>query len=494
MTTKRWLVCWLVAALCLSVPARAVILYGTADPAANTTAPTGLLSGSGWQYEGQFGSYLGTPIASNYFITAKHIGGSVGDTIIFGGTPYTTTAVFPDPDSDLQIWKVTGTFPSHAPLYGDAVGSEVNLSLVVFGRGRQRGNPVLVGNDSHVGGWLWGSSDSVQRWGTNVVGSTVTDFTYGKLLRAPFDMSGGFNEAHLASGDSGGAVFVFNNGTTQWELAGINLGVDGLFSTSSNGADPFNAALFDSTGLFAQGDSGTWVTAPNPSAFYATEIAAHRSFIESVVMQLVSAVSVKTHGTAGPFPVELPVTGAPGIECRSGGISNSHTLVFTFTNNVSVQDAAVSAGSGSVSNFTVVGKEVTVILTAVANEQTITVRLIDVNDGINTSDVEVNMTLLLGDTSNNGGVNSSDVLQTQSQSGQFVTSTNFREDVTVNGTINSSDVALVQSESGSGLPTAQTQAQTNLEPLAPNFLIRPLPLLPKKDSPRPKSHPRLRHR
>ena len=55
------------------------------------------------------GIYLGTPIASNYFITAKHIGGSIGQTISFGGTNYTTTAVFPDPASDLQIWKIAGT-------------------------------------------------------------------------------------------------------------------------------------------------------------------------------------------------------------------------------------------------------------------------------------------------------------------------------------------------------------------------------------------------
>jgi hypothetical protein len=49
-------------------------------------------------------------------------------------------------------------------------------------------------------------------------------------------------------------------------------------------------------------------------------------------------------------------------------------------------------------------------------------------------------------------VNSSDIAQTQSQSGQPVSASNFREDVTVNGAINSSDVALVQSKSGTALP------------------------------------------
>src|SRR5437764_7427413 len=152
---------------------RAVILYGTdttANPTANTTAPTGALADSGWQYEGQFGSFLGTVIGTNYFVTAKHIGGSVGQTFAFNNLVYTTTAVFPDPSSDLQVWQVSGTFPIHAPLYANAPVSEANSSLVVFGRGTDRGNSVFVGNDSHLGGWLWGASDEVQRWGTNVVG------------------------------------------------------------------------------------------------------------------------------------------------------------------------------------------------------------------------------------------------------------------------------------------------------------------------------------
>jgi hypothetical protein len=95
---------------------------------------------SGWQFEGQFDGLLGTVIAPNYFITAKHIGGVLGDKFTFNGTNYTTTAVFPDPSNDLQIWRVSGTFPIQAPLYAGSPGSEANLFLTVFGRGTQRGN------------------------------------------------------------------------------------------------------------------------------------------------------------------------------------------------------------------------------------------------------------------------------------------------------------------------------------------------------------------
>ena len=62
------------------------------------------------------------------------------------------------------------------------------------------------------------------------------------------------------------------------------------------------------------------------------------------------------------------------------------------------------------------------------------------------------MDVLIGDTTANGAVNSSDIAQTQSESGHAVTASNFREDVTTNGAINSSDIGLVQSKSGTALP------------------------------------------
>jgi len=435
-----------------SLPSGAVILYGTGDPTANTSAPAGALANSGWQYEGQFGDFLGTAIAANYFITAKHIGGSIGQSFVLNNIVYTTTAVFPDPSSDLQIWQISGTFPAYAGLYSGTPGSEVNLGLVVFGRGTQRGSAVNVGSDSHLGGWLWGSSDGVERWGTNVVGSIQTDPTYGQLLRAPFDASAGPNEAHLSSGDSGGGVFVFNGTTNQWELAGINLAVDGPFSTSSTGASPFDAAMFDTTGLFVQDDQGNWVTARNPSAFYATEIAAREGFIDSVVMQLISAVSRKMHGNAGTFDIELPQTAAPGIECRSGGPTNDYTILFTFANNVSVGGASVTTGAGSVSNFGVAGNQVTVNLTGVANAQTIVVTLTTVSDGTNTSNVQATMGVLLGDVNASGRVDAADVSSVRQQTLQPVTTSNFRNDINVSGRIDAADVSIARQQTLTSLP------------------------------------------
>ena len=46
-------------------------------------------------------------------------------------------------------------------------------------------------------------------------------------------------------------------------------------------------------------------------------------------LQLTTAVSRKTHGGAGDFDINLPLSGEPGVECRNSG--GNHTLVFTFT-------------------------------------------------------------------------------------------------------------------------------------------------------------------
>ena len=173
-------------------------------------------------------------------------------------------------------------------------------------------------------------------------------------------------------------------------------------------------------------------------------------------VQLNAVVSRKTHATQ-TFDIGLPVTGTHGIECRSGGANGDHTLVFSFADPLTfVSSANVSSGNGSVSSSAIGSDphQYIVHLTGVANAQHLFVTLHNVQDsaGHSSDSISAPMGVLLGDTTANGAVNSSDIAQTQSQSGQAVTSADFREDVTVSGTINSSDVALVQAQSGTSLP------------------------------------------
>ncbi len=167
----------------------------------------------------------------------------------------------------------------------------------------------------------------------------------------------------------------------------------------------------------------------------------------------VSAVSRKTHSLAGDFDVNLPVTGSAGIEDRSGGPNGNHTVIISFANAVSVGSASVASSDGQamVSSFSVNGALVTVNLTKVTNQQTITISLTNVSDGTNIGNVSLPMAVLAGDTNADRFVDSADIAQTKSQSGNAVTDANFREDLNVDGFIDSADIALVKSKSGTAL-------------------------------------------
>jgi hypothetical protein len=173
------------------------------------------------------------------------------------------------------------------------------------------------------------------------------------------------------------------------------------------------------------------------------------------------AVSEKTHGAAGDFDVNLPLSGTPGIECRTGGATNDYTVIVTFAGNVSVNGSPQAAvtqgigtvGSGGVPNGGVVdvnGNTVAVPLTNVANTQTINITLYEVNGG--GGNLVIPMSVLAGDVNGNGIVNAADVSLTKSRIGEQIDATNFRSDVNAGGSINGADVSIIKANLGSGLP------------------------------------------
>jgi hypothetical protein len=168
--------------------------------------------------------------------------------------------------------------------------------------------------------------------------------------------------------------------------------------------------------------------------------------------------SRKTHGSAGTFDVALPLTGNPGIECRSGGVNGDHTIVFTFANPLtSVANASITGGSGSIASSSIQNTyEYVVNLTGVQNAQRLTVTLTGIRDtsGLRTDILATPMGVLLGDVNANGLVNSTDTSLVQAQSGQTVTASNFRTDINANGLINSTDTSIVRANSGTGLPSS----------------------------------------
>ena len=296
---RVWGMKLILPALMLAVaPVEAVLFHATDDITHNReVAPGGSLAGSGWQFQGEFGNFTGTMIAPQFFITAKHLGVpsstfvSTGyfnggsdvvytvDTTANGGTGYWNIG-----STDLRVFKINETFSSYAPLYTGS--GEVGEELVVMGRGTQRGTAVTEMEMSGATiGWKWGTSDHATRWGTNEVHSTVSSGG-ANYLYSTFDLGVGGDEAHLSTGDSGGAVFIQDGGV--WKLAGINYAVDGLWDYNDVvDTNEFNAALFDSRGLYVGSDGDGWTLvedegSPEPSGFYATRISSYHGDIAAI--------------------------------------------------------------------------------------------------------------------------------------------------------------------------------------------------------------------
>ena len=169
------------------------------------------------------------------------------------------------------------------------------------------------------------------------------------------------------------------------------------------------------------------------------------------VLSLTSAASVKTQGSQS-FGVPLPLTGEPGVECRSS--RNLHTLVFTFSDNV-VSGSAALTGTGRVTGSpTFSGNTMTVNLSKVADVQKITLTLTNVtsSSGQVLPNTAVSMNVLAGDVDGNKTVDTTDVSLAKTQVGMPLTGSNFRDDVRVDGVINNGDVKTVKSDVGHNLP------------------------------------------
>jgi PKD repeat protein len=355
----------------VSPPSSHAVLFGfTGDPGYDTTAPSGTLSGSGWQYEGQWntenGNFLGTPVAPMFFLAAKHVGGATGDVFVLNGFTYHTVASNDCPTCDLTLWQVAETFPSYAPLY--TAGNEVGKTFVVFGRGTDRGAVVTSAAGGY--GWEWGATNWVERWGQNLVSEIYSDPINGDMLQAAFTT----NTCDLSDGDSSGGLFI-ESGTT-WELAGINHGVDGPFSTDGTANTEFDAALLDANGFYALGVTNNWIPITNsvPSSFYSTRISANASWITEVTSSftpVAPAASFSATPTNGAWPLTVTFT-----DTSTGTLNNrfwdfgdgsttnttANILAYTYTgpgtNSVSLTVSG-PAGSDSVTltNYIVVANE-----------------------------------------------------------------------------------------------------------------------------------------
>jgi uncharacterized repeat protein (TIGR03803 family) len=323
----------------------------------------------------------------------------------------------------------------------------------------------FVGSDGAqpYGGLIQGSDGNF--YGMTTTGGTASGGSGTVFMITP---SGALTTLHTFAG-SDGAV----------PMGELTHGSDGNFyGTTSQGGASFNAATFQSGygSIFKITPAGDLTTlhsfAGNPGndgslpyggpiqasdgSFYGTTEGGGLSYAgvayRIATVQLVSAVSRKTHDVAGTFDIDLPQTGTPGIECRSGGANGDFQVVVTFALPVTFTSATVSSGTGRVAAALSSGNQVFVNVTGVANTQRITLTLAGVNDGTSRADFPVSMGVLLGDVNASGLVDSGDVFLVRQHTSQTANASNFREDVNASGLIDSGDVFLTRKQTGTSLP------------------------------------------
>ena len=290
--------------------------------------------------------------------------------------------------------------------------------------------------------WRWMGSVAMDHSGDLAIGYSASGPNYfpslhyaGRLASDPLnDLTQG--EAVLFAGlgiEANTGIFPFRN---RW----------GDYSALS--VDPSDDCTFWYTNEYLAPNSPTDILPVD----WHTRIASFR-FPQCVTpnsVAVTSVVSRKTHGSAGIFDVPMPLTGG-GIEDRTGGPNGDHQIVVTFAVPVTFTGATTSCGS--VASTSTSGNSVTINLTGVPNASVCTVTLNGVTDGTTTpGDAAFPVNFLLGDTNADRFTDAIDVSQTKSQSGNTVTTSNFREDVNVDGFIDAVDASLVKSKSGTALP------------------------------------------
>jgi hypothetical protein len=198
----------------------------------------------------------------------------------------------------------------------------------------------------------------------------------------------------------------------------------------------FFGAVFESTADqgqphdFSMGVKGT-VTASQP-----------------LVLQ--SAFSRKTHGKAGDFDLPLPLTGAEGIESRSGRDS----IYLTFNNNLtSVGSVTSSCGKAWVILNPDDPRNLVVTVSGSCNATNITITADSVRDDQgNMTSVTLTYGKLIGDVDASGVVDTLDGQAIWAAAPAPVDSSNFRDDLNHDGTVNARDHTIAKSDRGERLP------------------------------------------
>ena len=165
--------------------------------------------------------------------------------------------------------------------------------------------------------------------------------------------------------------------------------------------------------------------------------------------QLVNVVSRKTHGSAGTFDIDLPQGGTSvGVECRQSSTPGTHLLVATFDHPVTNPTVTVTSGTASVGTVSASGNTVSINLSGVSDNQTVSLSLgysynysFKNSDNVSTTSsgsttLPIKAGFLTGDFTGDGAITPADTQYISQLNGKTASATTFRADTSTSGTIN----------------------------------------------------------
>jgi hypothetical protein len=223
--------------LCLAWPSHAVII-DSGDGTGNTSAPS---DDPGWAHVGTKGGATVIYLGNGWVLTANHVG--IGD-VVFQGVLYpavegSSIRLQNDsgPPPDLRVFRIDPRPVLPILPIRDSTPT-VSTAVTMIGHGRNRGSATSwnpPGPGGPIKGYEWGVGKSM-RWGTNVVGGSGTVLDTESFYTDFSERRGTTHEAQAANGDSGGAVFIKDQGV--WELAGV------MFAIGEYANQPAELALY----------------------------------------------------------------------------------------------------------------------------------------------------------------------------------------------------------------------------------------------------------
>lgn len=255
----------LVLSLLLPFAGQAVLI-GTETPNSNNSQPAG---DQGWSSMGIYNGAGSVYLGAGWFITAGHLGTGAG-TVKLGGTTYsingsswTSITNSNGSNADIRLFQISdpgAILSSGSQINSASLGLNYQLTMIGYGRD--------VSSVSKQGATIkyYQATVSQMKWGSNQISGFQSGYTGAGYTSEIFETTLGSGTAQALDKDSGGGVFIYDDVSENYLLAGVMIGAslypdaNGIYAVDS----PTQKSKTYSVDLSVYGDQINQ-TIPEPS-------------------------------------------------------------------------------------------------------------------------------------------------------------------------------------------------------------------------------------